>query len=392
MINIPSIPLYEFKERITKVQDIMAKEGWDLILTYGNEAEPQYVRYFSDYWPSFETAGVLIPAKGEPMLLIGPESYTYASDRSVIPDIRLLKAFRESSEPEYPGKKLDTFEALFKEVMGDKPINKFGVAGLPLMTIGVYEALKEALGETKILKADEVVNKIRMNKTENELECMRAAAKITAQTFDYVLENIKVGMTEQQVAGLALGKMHELGAERESYPVWVLTGKGSNQAISRPRNKKIEKGDMTFIQIGARVAGYASSIGRPVVFGKATPEQKELIEVGYKAQEDIINMLKAGVPACEVAKFHIENVTKMGYGDWLLYGPCHGNGTMEGEAPWIETTSDYLLEENMSFCVDIFLGSAKTETGLRMEDVVCVKKDGVENLTNYPRKLFEIDC
>jgi len=392
MINIPSIPLYEFKERITKVQEIMAKEGWDLILTYGNEAEPQYIRYFSDYWPSFETAGVLIPAKGEPMLLIGPESYTYASDRSVIPDIRLLKAFRESSEPEYPGKKLDTFGALFKEVMGDKPINKFGVAGLPLMTIGVYEALKEALGETKILKADEVVNKIRMNKTENELECMRAAAKITALTFDYVLENIKVGMTEQQVAGLALGKMHELGAERESYPVWVLTGKGSNQAISRPRNKKIEKGDMTFIQIGARVAGYASSIGRPVVFGKATPEQKELIEVGYKAQEDIINMLKAGVPACEVAKFHIENVTKMGYGDWLLYGPCHGNGTMEGEAPWIETTSDYLLEENMSFCVDIFLGSAKTETGLRMEDVVCVKKDGVENLTNYPRKLFEIDC
>jgi len=392
MINIPSIPLYEFKERITKVQEIMAKEGWDLILTYGNEAEPQYIRYFSDYWPSFETAGVLIPAKGEPMLLIGPESYTYASDRSVIPDIRLLKAFRESSEPEYPGKKLDTFGALFKEVMGDKPINKFGVAGLPLMTIGVYEALKEALGETKILKADEVVNKIRMNKTENELECMRAATKITALTFDYVLENIKVGMTEQQVAGLALGKMHELGAERESYPVWVLTGKGSNQAISRPRNKKIEKGDMTFIQIGARVAGYASSIGRPVVFGKATPEQKELIEVGYKAQEDIINMLKAGVPACEVAKFHIENVTKMGYGDWLLYGPCHGNGTMEGEAPWIETTSDYLLEENMSFCVDIFLGSAKTETGLRMEDVVCVKKDGVENLTNYPRKLFEIDC
>lgn len=65
---------------------------------------------------------------------------------------------------------------------------------------------------------------------------------------------------------------------------------------------------------------------------------------------------------------------------------------MEGEAPWIETTSDYLLEENMTFCVDIFLGSNETQTGLRMEDVVCVKKDGAENLTNYPRELFEIDC
>lgn len=391
MLNIPSIPNEEYKERVLKVQAAMKQAGFDLLLCYGNEAEPQFVRYFSNYWPSFETAGVLIPADGEPMLLIGPESYTYASDRSKISDIRLLKAFRESSEPEYPGKKLDTFSALFAEIMGDKPIRRFGVAGLPLMTIGVYEALCEALS-VKVEKADDIVNNIRMHKTENELACMRAAARITAETFDYVRENIRVGMTEQQVAGLALGKMHELGAERESYPVWVLTGKGSNQAISRPRNKKIEKGDMTFIQIGARVDGYASSIGRPVVFGKATPEQKELIEVGYKAQADIIARLKAGVPACEIAKFHIENVTAMGYGDWLLYGPCHGNGTMEGEAPWIETNSDYLLEAGMAFCVDIFLGNAKTETGLRMEDVVCVTEDGCENLTNYPRELFEIDA
>lgn len=390
MLNIPSIPLIEYKQRIEKVQKSMKAEGYDLLLAYGNEAEPQYVRYFSGYWPSFETAGVLIPAEGEAMLLIGPESFTYASDRTKIEKVRLLKAFRESSEPEYPGKKLDTFISVFAEVMGDRPIVRFGVAGLPLMTIGVYEALAEALGDVKIEKADDIVNKIRMIKTENELACMRAAAQITRKTFDYVLENIKVGMTEQQVVGLALGKMHELGAERESYPLWCLTGKGSNQAISRPRNKAIQKGDLTFIQIGARVDGYASTIGRAVVFGKATAEQKALIETGYKAQEMAIAMLKAGVPACEIAKAHIKNVTNMGYGDWLLYGPFHGNGTMEGEAPWVETTSDYLLEENMTFCADIFLGSNEKGIGLRIEDVVRVTKDGAENLTNYPRKLFEL--
>lgn len=391
MLQLPSIPLAEYKERIEKVQSAMRESGYDLLLSYGNEAEPQYVRYFSGYWPSFETAGALIPAEGEAMLLIGPESFTYASDRTKIDKVRLLKAFRESSEPEYPGKKLDTFTSVFKEMLGDKEIKRFGVAGLPLMTIGVYEALREALGEVKIENANEIVNTIRMRKTENELACMRAAAKITHETFDYVLENIRVGMTEQQVVGLALGKMHELGAERESYPPWCLTGKGSNQAISRPRNKRIEKGDLTFIQIGARVDGYASTIGRAVVFGKATEEQKSLIETGYKAQELAISMLKAGVPAAEIAKKHIKNVTEMGYGDWLLYGPFHGNGTMEGEAPWIETTSDYLLEENMTFCADIFLGSNEKGIGIRIEDVVRVTKDGAENLTNYPKKLFEID-
>ena len=388
---ICTIPDYEFKERITRTQKLMARDGYDLILCYGNEAEPQYVRYFSNYWPSFETAGVLIPASGEPYLLIGPESYTYAADRSKIEKIRLLKAFRESSEPEYPGKKLDTFETVFEEA-GIKNLKRIGVAGLPLMTIGVYEALSASVAKfnVKVEKADALIAELRMIKTENELNCMRSAALITKQTFDYVLENVHVGMTECQVVGLALGKMHELGAERESYPLWVLTGDGSNQAISRPRHKKIEKGDLTFMQIGARVAGYASSIGRPVVFGKMTNEQRKLIDTAYQAQDYVLSIIKEGVKACDVAKKYEQFVTEKGYGDWLLYGPCHGNGQMEGEAPWIETSSDYLLKENMTFCADIFMGSNDKKIGLRIEDVIRVTKTGVENLTAYPKEFWEL--
>nr|MCR5264180.1 Xaa-Pro peptidase family protein [Clostridiales bacterium] len=331
------IPLSEFKDRVKRLQARMEKEGYDYILAYGNEAEPQYVRYLSDYWPSFETAGVLVPSKGKPFLLIGPESYTYASDRSMISDIRLVKAFRESSEPEYPGKKLDTFESVFEEA-GITDIKRFGVAGYPLMTVGVYFALEESLKKYGILpeKADSLINDLRMIKSENELSCMRRAADITHATMDYVIENIKVGMTETQVVGLALGKMHELGAERESYPLWVLTGDGSDQAISRPRHKAIEKNDLTFIQIGARYGGYASTIGRSVVFGKASDEQKNLIMAGYAIQKEMIGALRAGRPAREIALMHKQLVNDLGYGDYYLYGPFHGNGLMEGEAPWIE--------------------------------------------------------
>ena len=384
------IPVAEFHERAKKLQVLIREAGLDAILAYGNEAEPQYVRYFSSYWPSFETAGVLIPAEGDTMLLIGPESYTYAADRSVIPEIRLLKAFRESSEPEYPGKKLDTFNSVFAEAMPGKKIRKMGVAGLPLMTIGGYMALKESIPDAEILNADALVNKLRMIKTANELICMREAASITHQAFDYLLDHVHAGMTENQVVGVALGKIHELGGERESFPFWVLTGDGSDQAISRARDKVIQPGDGAQIQIGARVASYASTIGRYIVFGKATDEQKRMIEAGYTLHQMVLDTAKAGMPAAELARKHKELADKIGYGDWVLYGPCHGNGTMEGEAPWVETSADFLLEENMTFSLDIFLGNHETKRGLRIEDVIRITKDGTENLTNYPKKMFEI--
>ena len=72
------------RDRVRKAQLAMAAEGVDILFAFANEAEPQFVRYLSDYWPSFETAAVMMGQKGEPVLLIGPESLTFASDRSRI--------------------------------------------------------------------------------------------------------------------------------------------------------------------------------------------------------------------------------------------------------------------------------------------------------------------
>ena len=101
------IPKGEFAERVKKAQALMKEQGVDLMFAFANEAEPQFVRYLCDYWPSFETAAVVFGQEGDPILLIGPETLTYAKDRSKIPDIRQVKCLRESSNPEYPGYHLD---------------------------------------------------------------------------------------------------------------------------------------------------------------------------------------------------------------------------------------------------------------------------------------------
>ena len=83
----PKIEQREFEERVKRTQEAMKSEDLDLLFACGNEAEPQYIRYYSNYWPSFELAGVLIPAEGEPTLIIGPESETFAGSVSRIDSV-----------------------------------------------------------------------------------------------------------------------------------------------------------------------------------------------------------------------------------------------------------------------------------------------------------------
>lgn len=389
----PKISDIEFAERIKRTQSMMEEQGLHLLLAYGNEAEPQYIRYYSNYWPSFETAGVLIPRKGEPLLLIGPESMTFASSVSKIKKIRKLLAFRESSEPEYPGAALDTFESVIIEALNGEKLKNIGIAGNSLITHTIYTELQKSLstfGEVDIIKADLPVSKLRAVKTEDELACMKEAYRIAEYAMKKVLDNVKAGMTENHLKGIALAAIFEQGGEAEAYPFWILTGKDSNHAISRCRNKVIEKGDIVQIQVGARYEGYAASVGRPVVIGKATDKQKSLINAALEAQKSILSVAKEGVNAKAVSDIHYNTLKKLGYEDHILYGPCHGTGLMEGEYPWIEAVSDFPLEKNMTFCTCVYLGNDEERIGIRVEDGFVVRKDKAESLSDYRREIIEI--
>jgi len=385
----PVISDVEFAHRVKMTQEIMCKEGIDLLLGYGNETEPQFARYYCDYWPSFEGCAVAIARDEPPVLIIGPESMTYAKDRSRINTIKRLSAFRESSNPEYPGHKLDTFSDILDHLKITSP-KKIAVAGINIIPHFTFEELNRSFKkypDLQVISGDDLVMSLRMIKSDAEIACMRHAGQITAKTFDYVLEHIKPGMTELQVRGLATGKMYELGAENEAYPNWILTGEGGNQAISRARHKVIKQNDLVHLQIGARYEGYASTIGRPVILGKPEQWMIDAINAGYQGYSAILEELYAGNNAVNVARADYDTMKANGYADWLLYGPCHATGLMEGEPPWIEAGSDYELRENMCFCICLFMGN-KDGYGFRIEDSIRVGKDEADNMTNYRRDLI----
>lgn len=219
---------------------------------------------------------------------------------------------------------------------------------------------------------------------------MREAYRIAQAAMKSVLENIHPGMTENQVKGIAMARIFEEGGEGESYPFWILTGEGSNQAISRCRNRVIQPGDLMQIQIGARYQGYAATMGRPVVFGRATDEQRKMIEAGLDAQRELLKMIAPGVNAGDVSRRHLEVMRRHGCEQMILYGPIHGTGLMEGEYPWIEENSDYLLQSGMTFCTCLYLGDNERHMGIRIEDGFLVTDTGTESLSDYRRELIEI--
>jgi len=387
--GVMSLPDSEFALRMARTQEAIRRAGLDAILIHSNEADFANVRYLSDYWPLFESAGLVVPADGTPILLIGPESEAYAEDRSRLPAIRKLIPYRESAEPEYPEVPVSTFASVFNEATGGKPVRRIGLVGYSIMPLPVYDGLREAFPQAELIRADDILIDQRIIKSPAELDVLREAFRISEQALAAVLPLIRAGMTELELVGLIQKELYWAGAEYEAHAIYAFAGRSTRHAISRPTHRPIARGTMIQLNIGGRLAGYSPSVGRPVCIGPMPAEMRRLVTVGRDAHYKTMEWMKAGVIASEVVTKFYEFMHARGCSEYLLYGPCHGLGMMEVERPWMESTTHYPLKENMTFQVDTFLQSP--DFGLRWENGVRITADGVETLSNAFMDILEVD-
>ncbi len=384
---MPVIDKAEFARRFIAAQGKVRQRGYDALVVNSNEADFSNVRYFSDYWPIFETAGVVIPAEGEGGLLIGPESEAFAQDRSVIERIFMMNAYRESADPAYPD--IDTYN--FKEVfeaLGVKSPKRIGIGGYLVTTAPQLDALREAFPNAIIERADEIMVELRSVKSEQELACLRKAFEISEIAMGHVIESIRPGMTELQVVGMVQRSIYEHGAEYEGMPQYVLSGRNTRHAISRPTHRALQSGDMVQLNLSARVSGYSSGVGVPICLGRMDAAQRDLVEFGLEVHNKTIEWLQPGAVAGDIARRYRQYFQDRGHGEHFLYGPCHGLGMIEVEPPWMEEIDHYELTENMCFQADSFVqGEA---FGLRWENGGRIAHDGFELFSGRFRRPIEI--
>lgn len=373
-----------YLQRVKRMQELARENGYDVIIIASDEAEPANVRYFTGYVPKFETTAIMIPAVGEATLLIGPESEALVKVNSKLPRYEKLLEFRETSDPEYPDIKYSTFAELLSALKNKKRI---GLIGANVMTVQVYLGLLEGAKGAEICMCDDLLRSMRMIKTAEEIDMMRHAAQIAERGFKRGIERIAPGMTEHEVIAEFTHAIMQEGAEGTGFPFWCVSGLNSNQAIGSSSFKKIEKNEIIQITMGAMYEGYVASFGRPISFGKpADNKAYELLQLGLEANKLTHSLIAPGREACEIVNKVHGFVRDAGYGEYIVYGPCHGTGMMECEYPFVESTSDYKLRPGMTFAVDTFLGGK--DFGMRYEDAAAVTETGEEQLSKPQQEII----
>lgn len=383
------IPDYEYKERAMRAAEIIKREKLDALIVNSNEADYANARYFSGFWPLFERCGVAIAPTGDAALMVGPESREFGADRSRIEKIFVLKEYRESADPDYPELQADTYHDVFKALGITGKKLRIGVASYLDTSVIIMEGIRAAFPEAEIVRADHIMVELRSIKSVNEINCLREGYRIAELATQQIIKEIKPGMTELQMVGVAQRVIYENGAEYEGLPMYVFSEASTRHAISRSSYRKFEKGDIVQLNLSAKIDGYSAAVGYPIILGKLEGRRRDVVMFGLEAHRWSQEQVKAGVSASDIAKnfykFYVDN----GYGDNFVYGPLHGTGMIEVEAPWVETTSDYALQPNMTFQIDTFISS--DTFGVRWEKGIAVTETGCDILSPEIGTLYELD-
>ncbi len=373
------IPDHEYKERVQRCAAILRREKLDVLIVNGNEADYANPRYFSGFWPLFERAGVAIAANGDAALMVGPESSIFGADRNKLDKIFTLLAYRESADPAYPEAKPDTFHDVFKAIGVTGEHIRIGVASYLDTSVVIFNAIKEAFPKAEIVDAGKIMVELRRVKTENELACLREGYRIADLATQAVMQEIRPGMTELQAVGIAQRVVYENGAEYEGLPMYVFSEASTRHAISRSSYREFQKGDIVQLDLSAKIDGYSAAIGYPICLGSLEGQRRDIVQFCREAHAWSEKQVKAGVWAADIAKGFYKYFVDHGYEKNYVYGPLHGTGIIEVEAPWCETSSEYYLEPNMTFQVDTYISS--DTFGVRWEKGIAVKDGGYEVLS-----------
>lgn len=352
---------------LKKVIDYMREQSLDGLFI----AKPENVRYISKY------------TSDDAYLFLTENRYYFITD----------PRYTEQAQLECPDYQIinwrdngNTIAGAVKALIENLKISNFAFEGDSINYL-MYNELSTS--NATPISVVGVIEKLRAVKTPEEIRNLRAACQIADRAFERIIKDIKVGITEKELASKLSHYMVVEGADTKPYGNILISGKRTSLLHGIPSNKAIEYGDLVLMDYGCGFNGYLSDMTRTVVVGNATPEQKEVYALEKKMLEDATKTMKSGALATEVYNASIQAIKDTKYFPYHYNGIGHGIGLFVHEIPFMSPRSNDILNENNVITIEpgIYIPNWG---GVRIEDQILITKDGNESLTNATRDLIEL--
>jgi len=351
----------EYKQRIKALRGNL--ESWQvdgLLVT-----NPVNCAWLSGFRGS--SASLLITA-GEAILATDSRYWEQAAEQA--PDFELFKHNRTLAE---------TAELLRAAAVS--------TAGTEANHISVQQAQElESIPGISWRHLDQPVEPLRLVKTAQEIDAIRAAAAITDKTIAQLPSLITTGISEKELAWRLERTMRDFGADAMAFTPIVAFGPNGALPHHAPGDRRLQTGDILLVDMGARLDGYNSDLTRTYLHG-AEPGARfdDVYSAVLKAQETAVNGIRPGADSQQVHLLAERAIADAGFGGAFNHGLGHGLGLELHEDPFLSARrKPQELAEGMVITIEpgIYLPGWG---GVRIEDVILVTRNGAEYLSHAPK-------
>lgn len=250
-----------------------------------------------------------------------------------------------------------------------------------------FRHVKAGAPEADFPDAGDIFAELRLRKDKAEVDAMRRAVKIAQDALEAVIPQIKIGMTEREIASELTMQLLKRGSESE-FPFAPIVAAGPNSANphASPTDRKLQTGDLLVVDWGAAYEGYISDLTRTFAVGEVDEEYRKIHKIVQESNAAGRAAAKPGVPCADVDKAARDVIEKAGYGKYFTHRTGHGIGMEGHEAPYMRGDNMQILEPGMAFTVEpgIYLTN---RNGVRIEDNMVITETGAESLSDMPREI-----
>lgn len=255
------------------------------------------------------------------------------------------------------------------------------------LSVEQFEQAKKAAGQKEFRLLRGTVESLRAVKEEEEIALIQKAVTITDDVFKKILGIVKPGVVESDIAAEISYLHKKSGAQNDAFDPIVASGKRSALPHGRASNNTIANGDVVTLDFGCVVDGYHSDMTRTVCVGRPKAEVKKVYSIVLDAQQRAIEAVAVGKKAKVVDAVARTYIASKGYGKNFGHSLGHGLGLEIHEPFRLSAVSRDVLQTGNVTTIEpgIYLPN---NFGVRIEDVVVVRRDGCKILTSSPKEMI----